>query len=102
MDEQEDRLPDARRHAERAVTLEGDLAESRALLGRILLKQGEPEAATRSLETAVAAEPRNAAWRFLLGQAYQRIGRAAAAAKEFAEASRLKEQEVARERKENE
>jgi predicted Zn-dependent protease len=99
MDEQDDRLPDARRHAERAVALEGDLAESRGLLGRILLKQGSPEAATRHLEAAVVVEPRNPAWRFLLGQAYQRIGQAAAAAREFAEARRLKEQEVARERK---
>ena len=99
MDEQDDRLPDARRHAERAVALEGDLAESRGLLGRILLKQGSPGAAVPHLEAAVAAEPRNPASRFLLAQAYQRTGRAAAAAREFAEARRLKEEEVARERK---
>jgi len=100
MDEQDDRLADARRHAERAVTLEGDLAESRGLLGRILLKQGIPEPAARHLEAATAAEPRNPSWRFLLGQAYQRTGQMDAAAREFAEARRLKEQEVARERKE--
>jgi len=47
----------------------------------------------------VAAEPRNASWRFLLGQAYQRAGQPAAAAREFAEARRLKEQEVTRGRK---
>jgi Tfp pilus assembly protein PilF len=51
------------------------------------------------LEAAVAAEPRSAAWRFLLAQAYQRAGQPAAAEREFAEARRLKEQEVARERK---
>ncbi len=99
MDEQDDRLPDARRHAERAVALEGDLAESRGLLGRILLKQGSPDAAAPHLEAAVAAEPRNPSWRFLLAQSYQRTGQAAAAAREFAEARRLKEEEVARERK---
>jgi tetratricopeptide (TPR) repeat protein len=99
MDEQDDRLPDARRHAEQAVAIEGNLAESRGLLGRILLKQESPEAAARHLEVAAAAEPQNASWRFLLGQAYQRLGRPAAAAREFAEARRLKEQEVARERK---
>ena len=49
----------------------------------------------------MAAEPRNASWRFLLGQAYQRTGQTVAAAREFAEARRLKEQEVARERKED-
>ncbi len=100
MDEQDDRLADARQHAERAVALEGDLAESRGLLGRILLKQGDPKPATRHLEAATAAEPHNPSWRFLLGQAYQRTGQTDAAAREFAEARRLKEQEVARERKE--
>ncbi len=99
MDEQDDRLLDARRHAEQAVDIEGDLAESRGLLGRILLKQGNPQAAIRHLETATAAEPRSASWHFLLGQAYQRVGQIDAAAHEFAEARRLKEQEVARERK---
>jgi tetratricopeptide (TPR) repeat protein len=99
IDEQDDRLPDARRHAEQAVALEADLAESRGLLGRILLKQGHPELAASHLEIAVAAEPRNASWRFLLGQAYQRLGRPDAAGREFAEARRLKEQEVALERK---
>jgi tetratricopeptide (TPR) repeat protein len=99
MDEQDDRLVDARRHAEQAVAIEGGLAESRGLLGRILLKQGNPELAAPHLEAAVATEPRNASWRFLLGQTYQRTGHTDAATREFAEARRLKEQEVARERK---
>jgi protein O-GlcNAc transferase len=99
MDEQDDRLLDARRHAEQAVALEGGLAESQGLLGRILLKQGNPALATPHLEAAVAAEPRNASWRFLLGQAYQRSGHTEAATRQFAEARSLKEQEVARERK---
>jgi len=99
MAEQDDRPEDARRHAERAVALEGTLADARGLLGRILLKEGNPRAATPHLEAAVAAEPRSASWRFLLGQAYQRAGQAAAAAREFGEARRLKEEEVAGERK---
>jgi tetratricopeptide (TPR) repeat protein len=99
MDEQDDRLADARRHAEQAVALDGDLVEARGLLGRILLKQGSAEAAARHLEVAAAAEPRNSSWRFLLGQAYQRLGRTQDAAREFAEAQRLKQDEVARERK---
>ena len=99
LDEQDERLADAQRHAERAVAFEGDLAESRGLLGRILLKQGQTAAAVGHLEQAVAAAPQNASWRFLLAQAYQRSGNAKAAAREFAEARRLKEQEVARERK---
>ena len=41
----------------------------------------------------------NSSWRFLLAQAYQRSGKTAAAAREFAEARRLKEQEILRERK---
>lgn len=99
LDEQDDRLPDARRHAEQAVALEEGLAASRGLLGRILIKQGSPELAIPHLEAAVAAEPRNAASRFLLGQTYQRTGHTAAATREFDEARRLKEQEVAHERK---
>lgn len=99
MDEQDDRLAEARRHAERAVALEGDLAESRGLLGRILLKQKSAEAAIPHLAAAVASDPRNASWRFLLGQAYQRAGQPTAAAREFAEARRLKEQEIAQGRK---
>ncbi len=99
LDEQDDRLVDARHHAERAVALEGDVAESRGLLGRLLLKEGKTAEAAGHLERAVAAAPQNASWHFLLGQAYQRLANAAAAAREFAEARRLKEEEVQRARK---
>lgn len=99
LDEQAEHLDDAERHAERAVALEGDVAESRGLLGRILLKQGKPDVAAGHLERAVAAATQNSSWRFLLAQAYQRSGKTAAAAREFAEARRLKEQEILRERK---
>jgi tetratricopeptide (TPR) repeat protein len=99
LDEQDERLADARRHAERAVAVEGDLAEAQGLLGRILLKDGQNAAAVDHLARAVAAAPRNASWRFLLAQAYQRNGNAQAAAREFAEARRLKQQEVIGERK---
>ena len=99
LDEQDERLVDAQQHAERAVAIETDLAEAQGLLGRILLKQGQTAGAVDHLERAVAAAPQNASWRFLLAQAYQRSGNAKAAAREFAEARRLKEQEVMRERK---
>jgi tetratricopeptide (TPR) repeat protein len=99
LDEQDDRLADARRHAERAVALEGDVAESRGLLGRVLLKEGKSAEAAEHLERAASADPQNSSWHFLLGQAYQRLGNAAGAGKEFAEARRLKEQEVLRARK---
>ena len=101
LDDQDDRLVDARSHAERAVLLEEDVAESRGLLGRILLKEGNAAAAAVHLERAVQLEPQNSSWRFLLAQAYQRAGNAAAAAREFAEARRLKEQEVLRIRKDD-
>lgn len=101
LDEQDDRLVEAQSHAERAVTLEGDVAGSRGLLGRVLLKEGNTAAAAGHLERAVALEPQNSSWRFLLAQVYQRVGNVAAAAREFAEARQLKEQEVRRMRKEN-
>jgi len=100
LDEQDDRLVDAQRHAEQAVTLDPDLAESRGLLGRVLLKAGSTSAAVAHFERAVTVDPQNASWHFLLGQAHQRLGNATAAAREFAEAQRLKEQQVLRERKE--
>jgi len=99
LDEQADRLADARQHAARAVVLDGDLAESRGLLGRVLLKEGRAAEAIVHLEGAASADPQNASWHFLLGQAYQRLGNAAAAAREFTEARRVKEEEVLRERK---
>jgi tetratricopeptide (TPR) repeat protein len=98
LDEQDERLADAQRHAERSVALEGDLAEARGLLGRVLLKRDQSRAAIDHLEHAVAAAPRHSSWRFLLAQAYQRSGNDTAAAREFAEARRLKELEVAAER----
>ena len=98
LDEQDDRLADARRHAEWAVTFDGDIAEARGLLGRILLKEGNSAAAAGHIERAVSIEPQNASWRFLLGRAYQQLGNVAAARREFAEARRLNEQEVLRAR----
>jgi tetratricopeptide (TPR) repeat protein len=98
LDEQDDRLPDALRHAERAVAIDADLPGARGLLGRILLKQGSPAIALDHLQHAAAAEPRDASWHFLLAQAYRRLGKAADASREFTEATRLKAVEVVQDR----
>jgi len=46
------------------------------------------------LRQAAADEPHNSAWHFLLAQAFRRVGRSNDAAREFAEATRLKALEV--------
>jgi hypothetical protein len=59
LDEQGDRFADARRHAERAMTLDPDLAESRGLLGRITQahqRVGNAAAATREFDEARRAK----------------------------------------------
>jgi cytochrome c-type biogenesis protein CcmH/NrfG len=51
------------------------------------------------LETAVAQNPNDANLRFQLARAYQQSGRGQDAAREFAEARRLKDQGIEKERK---
>ena len=98
LDEQDNKLPDAERHAQRAVAVDAELPGARGLLGRILLKNGSAAIAIDHLAQAAAAEPREASWHFLLAQAYRRLGKTGDASREFSEATRLKALEVAEER----
>ena len=99
LDERDDRLADARRHAEQAVTFEGDVAESRGLLGRILLKRETLRAAARPPRARGVAEPERVV-AVSARAGLSTTGKRRGGDREFAEARRLKEQEVARERKE--
>jgi tetratricopeptide (TPR) repeat protein len=98
IDERAGRLASARPQAEQALALDPDFDEARALLGKVLLGQGDAAQAARHLATAAVHDPDDASIRYLLAQAYQRAGDAAAAAREFATASRLKARQVAGER----
>jgi len=95
----EGELDSARERVQLALSLQPHSADACALLGKILLKQGKAAEAAPPLETAVAQNPNDANLRFQLARAYQQSGRRQDAAREFAEAQRLKDQGIEKERK---
>lgn len=97
--EAEGRLDAARERLQQVLALQPRSADANALLGKVLLKQGKAKEAVPPLETAVAQNPQDANLRFQLGRAYQQSGRGQDAAREFAEAQRLKDQGIEKERK---
>jgi tetratricopeptide (TPR) repeat protein len=98
LDEAEGKLEIARARLQTALKVEPQSAEANALLGKILLRQGQAAAAVAPLETAVAQTPTDSNTRFLLARAYQQSGRSKDAAREFAEVQRLKNQGIEKER----
>ncbi|HEX5086126.1 MAG TPA: tetratricopeptide repeat protein [Blastocatellia bacterium] len=95
----EGRLDAARKRAQLALELQPRSSDACALLGKVLLKQGRAAEATQPLETAVAQNPNDANLRFQLARAYQQSGRRQEATREFAEAQRLKDKGIEKERK---
>lgn len=95
----EGQLDAARDRAHIAFALQPLSADAGALLGKVLLKQGKAAEAVPPLETAVAQNPNDANLRFQLARAYQQSGRRQDAVREFAEAQRLKDQGIEKERK---
>jgi tetratricopeptide (TPR) repeat protein len=95
----EGQLDAARERARLALALQPGSADAGALLGKVLLKQGKAAEAVPLLETAVGQNPNDANLRFQLGRAYQQSGRRQDAAREFAEAQRLKDRGIEKERK---
>ena len=85
-----DTLVQAGRYDEaHAVGEQLEQAELRSLIrGRILLDQGNPQAALAEFEAGLRLWPNNAAGRFLAGQAAERIGRFERAISEYREALR--------------
>ncbi|MGH9767147.1 MAG: tetratricopeptide repeat protein [Blastocatellia bacterium] len=97
--EAEGQFDAARERAQLALALQPGSADASALLGKTLLKQGKAAEAVPPLETAVAQNPNDSNLRFQLARAYQQSGRRREAAREFAEAQRLKDQGIEKERK---
>jgi tetratricopeptide (TPR) repeat protein len=97
--EAEGQLDAAREKTQIAIALQPRSADANALLGKILLKQNKAAESVPPLETAVAQNPNDSALRFQLARAYQQSGRRQDAAREFAEAQRLKDQGIEKERK---
>jgi tetratricopeptide (TPR) repeat protein len=97
--EAEGQLDSAREKLQLTLALQPRSADANALFGKVLLKQGKAAEAVPPLETAVAQNPQDANLRFQLARAYQQSGRRQDAAREFAEAQRLKDQGIEKERK---
>jgi tetratricopeptide (TPR) repeat protein len=95
----EGQLEAACERAQLALALQPRSADAGALLGKVLLKQGKAAEAVPPLETAVGQNPNDANLRFQLARAYQQSGRRQDAAREFAEAQRLKDRGIEKERK---
>src|SRR5205085_103998 len=80
--------------ARQSLRLKPDFAASHALLGKILLRRGELESAVRSFEQAIRYRPGLTQAHLRLAQAYQKMGRDADAAREFAIVRELNKQEA--------
>ncbi len=82
-------LDRARAQAERALLLDPTLSRARVSYARVLLIQGESEAAEAEAREVLARDPANAAARVLLGDVAQAAGETEAAVELFREASSL-------------
>jgi tetratricopeptide (TPR) repeat protein len=67
-------LAEAQRHLERAIVLDGRLAEPRVELGGILERRNQLGAARRELEQAVQLDPKSSAAFYKLAELYRKIG----------------------------
>jgi tetratricopeptide (TPR) repeat protein len=70
--------------ARRAILIEPKNYAPHNILGRVLVRTDHPEPGVTELETAARLAPKIAANHFSLAQAYQKAGKSAAAAREFA------------------
>ncbi len=75
---------DAARVLQQAVLLEPNATGPYILLGKVLLKQGQPVGAMTFLQKAEAMDPANYMTHNLLAQAYRTVGRSAEASREVA------------------
>ena len=78
------RYPEAERVLQQAVLLEPHATGPYILLGKVLLKEGQPVGAMTFLERAETMDPANYMTHNLLGQAYRAMGRGADASRELA------------------
>ncbi len=85
-----DRLPEALSHLDITLELNPDHYRANLLRGRILALQGDPAAALPNLEKAVRLEPKSIEAHQFLADAYSQLGQELNAARERAEAARLK------------
>jgi arylsulfatase A-like enzyme/Tfp pilus assembly protein PilF len=85
-----DRLPEALSHLDMTLGLDPDHYRANLLRGRILALKGDPTGGLSNLEKAVRLEPKSIEAHQFLADAYSQLGQYANAARERAEAGRLK------------
>ncbi len=84
-------------YARKAAKAGPGLFSARAMLGRVLLMQGDAQGGIRELEAAKALAPASPDVRYALAQAYRTAGQPSRAAAEMAEFERLKASAAPRE-----
>jgi tetratricopeptide (TPR) repeat protein len=79
---------------EKSIQLDPRLPQSRALLGKILLRRGEVASAAEQLEKAFELDPDDMTAAYQLAQALQRMGQTARAKELFTKVSREKNEKL--------
>lgn len=85
---------EAIRALEKSTRLNPGLSQPRALLGKILLRQGLVDRATAELEKALEVDPEDLSATYLLAQALQKKGDTARAKELFAKVAKAKNKEL--------
>jgi tetratricopeptide (TPR) repeat protein len=85
-----DRVPEALNHLDIALQLDPDHYRANLLRGRILSLQGDSAGALPNLQKAASVEPKSVEAHQFLSEAYAKLGQQENAAREHAEADRLK------------
>jgi tetratricopeptide (TPR) repeat protein len=98
LNEAERNLEAALPRLEAALKIEPRSPEANALLGKILVTQNKFAEALIPLETAVSDGKADSETHYMLARVYQKTGRRKDAEREFAEARRLKNQQLEKER----
>jgi len=86
---------EAEQHLERAIALDGRLAEAHAELGRVLAQRRQLAAAQRELERAVELDPKASSALYQLADVYRKSGQPEKAQRTLAQFQRVKAQEKA-------
>lgn len=89
---------ESRQYIEKALALQPDSAEANALMGKLLVKQGNTREGVKYLEAAVTKDPEDSEKKYLLARTYQQLGRSEEAKRQFSEIQRLKAKRLEKDR----
>lgn len=83
------KFEEAQRFLQRSIWLDQTASGPFVLMGKVLLKKGEPDLAVGMLRQALKMDPNNVMGHHLLGQAYQKLGKKKEARRELKIAQEL-------------